>query len=335
MYKMSVPIIQGGMGVGISMGNLAGAVAAEGGMGVISTANIGFREKDFWTNTHEANCRALEKEISKAREIAEGKGMIAINAMVATKNFAEMVRLAVKSGIDAVVSGAGLPLNLPDLVGEKTLIAPIVSSKRAASLLIKTWKNKHGRIPSFIVVEGSKAGGHLGFKKEELLEGKEEELEDIISRVVSVSEGIPVFGAGGVFNSEDIGGIKDRGAVGAQIATRFIATKECDATQGYKDRILSAKEEDVKIIASPVGMPGRALNSPLIQKMERTSQIPPKRCIDCIVTCNPGTTPYCINAALISGFYGDWEKGLFFAGSNVGRINEMTTVKDLIKELDR
>ena len=190
MYKMSVPIIQGGMGVGISMGSLAGAVAAEGGMGVISTANIGFREKDFWSNPQEANCRALEKEIRRAREISDGKGLIAVNAMVATKNFAEMVKVAVKSGIDAVISGAGLPLNLPDLVDDKTLIAPIVSGKRAASLLMRTWKSKHGRSPDFLVVEGSKAGGHLGFKKEELLEGRESKLEDIISDVTSVAMGI-------------------------------------------------------------------------------------------------------------------------------------------------
>ena len=335
MHKMSVPIIQGGMGVGISMGSLAGAVAAEGGMGVISTANIGFREKDFWSNPQEANCRALEKEIRRAREISDGKGLIAVNAMVATKNFAEMVKVAVKSGIDAVISGAGLPLNLPDLVDDKTLIAPIVSGKRAASLLMRTWKSKHGRSPDFLVVEGSKAGGHLGFKKEELLEGRESKLEDIISDVTSVAMGISVFGAGGIFDSEDIKTIKDRGAAGVQIATRFIATQECDASQGYKDRILSAKSEDVKIITSPVGMPGRALNSPLIKRVSKQLRIAPKRCIDCIITCNPGTTPYCINSALITGFYGDWENGLFFAGSNVGRINEMTTVKDLIKELDR
>lgn len=331
--RISSPIIQGGMGVGISLGNLAGAVAREGGVGVISTANVGFRETDFWSNTAAANLRALKKEIARAREIAEGKGVIAINAMVATRNFVEMVKGAVEAGIDAVISGAGLPLNLPEIVTEKVLIAPIVSSRRACKLIMKTWESRKGRKPDFLVVEGSKAGGHLGFKKEELLEGKVQDLNEIVNEVSGLSGGVPVFGAGGVFTADDVRRLQKDGAAGAQIATRFIATEECDATQRYKDRILEAKEEDVVLITSPVGMPGRALRSPIIEKLKLMARIPPKRCMDCIATCNPKTTPYCINAALEAGFYGDWENGLFFSGSNVGRVNRMTTVKELMKEI--
>ena len=183
------------------------------------------------------------------------------------------------------------------------------------------------------MVEGSKAGGHLGFKKEELLNGKTQNLNEIVNEVSGVSEGVPVFGAGGVFTSDDVRTLQKDGAAGAQIATRFIATEECDATQAYKDRILSAKEEDVVLITSPVGMPGRALDSPIIEKLKLAVRIPPKRCMDCIVTCDPKTTPYCINAALEAGFYGDWENGLFFSGSNVGRVSSMTTVKALMKEI--
>ena len=166
LEKLDFPIIQGGMGIGISLGGLAGAVAREGGMGVISTANIGFREPDFWENPREADKRALEKEIKKARSIAGGKGLLAINAMVATTGFGELVRKAVSCGIDAVISGAGLPLELPELTkGSDVLIAPVVSSGRAAKMLKKIWEKRHGRRPDFFVVEGSQAGGHLGFDR--------------------------------------------------------------------------------------------------------------------------------------------------------------------------
>ncbi|MEE0554041.1 MAG: nitronate monooxygenase, partial [Clostridia bacterium] len=170
MYKKwQVPIIQGGMGVGISMGSLAGAVAREGGMGVISTAVIGFREEDAWTHPVEASIRALKEEIRKAREISEGKGAIAINAMVVTTEYKELVNAAIEAGVDAVISGAGLPLELPEIAGDRNvMLAPVVSSGRAARLIGRAWK-RHGRKPDFIVVEGSDAGGHLGFSKDDLL----------------------------------------------------------------------------------------------------------------------------------------------------------------------
>lgn len=332
--KLTYPIIQGGMGVGISMGGLAGAVAKEGGMGVISTANIGFREPDFWENTEEANRRALKAEIAKAREISGGKGMIAINAMVATTGFADMVKTACECGIDAVISGAGLPLELPALVdGADVLIAPIVSSGRAAKTLIKMWDKRHGHKPDFIVVESSQAGGHLGFDQSELEAGTAKPLMDIVSEVCAEAGEIPVFAAGGVFDSSDIKAAMVAGAFGVQIGTRFIATEECDATQGFKDVILNASEEDVMILKSPVGMPGRGLRTPLMEKAMAGERTAPEKCVRCIHTCKPAETPYCINRALIAGFNGNYEEGLFFSGSNVGRINELTTVKALMEEL--
>ncbi|MFR7990826.1 MAG: NAD(P)H-dependent flavin oxidoreductase [Anaerovoracaceae bacterium] len=334
LEKLDFPIIQGGMGIGISLGGLAGAVAREGGMGVISTANIGFREPDFWENPREADKRALEKEIKKARSIAGGKGLLAINAMVATTGFGELVRKAVSCGIDAVISGAGLPLELPELTkGSDVLIAPVVSSGRAAKMLKKIWEKRHGRRPDFFVVEGSQAGGHLGFEQEEVEQGNAKPLLTILKEVVKEAEDIPVFAAGSVFDSKDIRKCLDAGARGVQIATRFIATEECDASEGFKDVILSAKEEDVTILKSPVGMPGRGLKTPLIQKVKDGLRFGPERCIRCIHTCEPKTTLYCINNALIQAFYGNKEEGLFFCGGNVGRVNSMTTVKALMEEL--
>lgn len=327
--KLEIPLIQGGMGVGISMGNLAGHVAKEGGMGVISTASIGFREPDFWENPLEAGRRALAAEISKAKEISDGKGMVAINAMVATTHYEEMVKAACDAGIDAIICGAGLPLSLPELVGDRdVLIAPVVSSGKAARTIMRYWDKNFHRKPDFIVVEGSRAGGHLGFSYEEAMGDSGDSLEKIVADVVAVSQ-LPVFAAGSVFSSEEAAKVKEAGAVGVQMATPFIATAECDASQGFKDVIISGSESEVTIIKSPVGMPGRALNTPLVQRTNEGERIPPKRCISCIKTCKPAETPFCINQALINGFYGNSEEGLFFCGGNVGKVNEMTTVSEI------
>lgn len=334
MYKKwQVPIIQGGMGVGISMGSLAGAVAREGGMGVISTAVIGFREEDAWTHPVEAGIRALKEEIRKAREISEGKGAIAINAMVVTTEYKELVNAAIEAGVDAVISGAGLPLELPEIAGDRdVMLAPVVSSGRAARLIGRAWK-RHGRKPDFIVVEGSDAGGHLGFSKDNLLAHETQSLEDIVKDVAALDPEIPVFAAGSVFDAEDIRRMTAAGAEGVQIATRFIATEECDASPEFKKVILNAQEKDLRIIQSPVGLPGRAVDSPLLQRVDREGRIAPKRCRNCIQSCDPSSTKYCISQALIQAFHGNWEEGLFFSGANVGRIHGMMTVKELMDEL--
>lgn len=335
MYsKWQIPIIQGGMGVGISMGRLAGAVAREGGMGVISTALIGFREPDARTSPLEAAKRALRKEIEKAKEYAQGKGKIAINAMVVTNDYKEMIKEAVSCGIDAIISGAGMPLELPKLVpNANVMLAPIVSGKRAAQLIIRAW-SRYNRKPDFIVAEGKDAGGHLGFRGDELLNGTAPDLEETVKGVVEAAEDIPVFAGGSVFDADDIKKIINWGATGAQIATRFIATQECDASEGFKKVILDARDEDIAIIQSPVGLPGRAIKTPLIVGLDGGLR-KIRDCINCISTCNPARTPYCISRALIEGFYGNVEEGLFFAGANVGRVNEMTTVPKLMDELKK
>ena len=340
--SLQLPILQGGMGVGVSLGGLAGAVAACGGMGCISTADAGYREPDFARDPAAANHRALTAEIQKAKAIAGGMGLIAINAMVATRDYADAIRTAVAAGVDAVVSGAGLPLELPGIVGTKEVaIAPIVSSARAAKLILRRWAKGFDRTADFVVIEGCKAGGHLGFAEEDLLAHRCQTLDQILPEVLQelrpyeeqFGHRIPVFVAGGVYTGQDMARFTRLGAAGVQMATRFIPTWECDASQAYKDVLLQAKAEDVRIIHSPVGMPGRALATPLVQRLEQGGRVPPRRCARCLKSCDPGKVPYCITHALIRAVQGDVENGLFFCGSNVGRLDKMRSVKELIDEV--
>lgn len=261
-HHLSIPVLQGGMGVGVSLGGLAGAVAACGGMGTISTADAGYQEPDFPTDPAGANLRALRREIGRAKELARGAGMVAVNAMVATRQFADAVRTAVAAGVDAVVCGAGLPLELPALTQGKTAIAPIVSSPRAARLLLKTWDRKYQTTADFLVLEGSRAGGHLGFGEEALKEGTCPSLEDLLPGVLAETapyaekygHPIPVFPAGGIWSGADMARLTRLGAAGVQLATRFIATWECDASQGYKDVLLEAREEGLFFSGASVGL---------------------------------------------------------------------------------
>lgn len=342
LSRLSLPVIQGGMGIGVSLGSLAGHVAAAGAMGVISTANPGYTEADFWPNPAAANLRALAAQIGKAKAIAQGAGLVAVNAMVATTRYAETVAAAIAAGADAVISGAGLPLDLPAVAGaEKVLLAPIVSSGKAISTICKLWHRRFARMPDFVVVEGPLAGGHLGFTKAQLDQKPLPSLEGLVKEVCAAlapwaaqyGRAIPVFAAGGVWSGADIAALQSAGAAGAQIATRFIATEECDAADGYKQRMVQAKDEDVRIVQSPVGMPGRALYSPLIRRLETAGRIPPVRCAGCLVPCKPAETPYCITNALIEAVKGNWEEGLFFCGGNVGRIDSITTVPRLLEQL--
>lgn len=331
------------MGVGVSLGGLAGAVAACGGMGTISTADAGYQEPDFPTDPAGANLRALRREIGRAKELARGAGMVAVNAMVATRQFADAVRTAVAAGVDAVVCGAGLPLELPALTQGKTAIAPIVSSPRAARLLLKTWDRKYQTTADFLVLEGSRAGGHLGFGEEALKEGTCPSLEDLLPGVLAETapyaekygHPIPVFPAGGIWSGADMARLTRLGAAGVQLATRFIATYECDASQGFKDVLLQARDEDLTIIHSPVGMPGRAVRTPLIQRLEQGVRVPPKHCSLCMAGCQPAEVPFCITHALIQAVKGNREEGLFFSGASVGLLDRMCSVRELMEELTR
>lgn len=336
------PIIQGGMGIGVSLGNLAGHVAENGGMGVISAANPGFRQPDFNKNRLEANRRALIEEIHKAKEISKGRGMVGVNVMMALSDGEELAKTAALAGADAVIAGAGLPLSLPALTGgTDTAIAPIVSSAKAASLICRSWKRHYGALPDFLVVEGSLAGGHLGFSLDELMSDTARTLDSIVSEVIEAlkpfeaqnGRPIPVFAAGGIYDAGDIRRVRSLGAAGAQIATRFIATEECDAAPEYKQAFLKAGPDDIMIVKSPVGMPGRALRSPLTERLKPGVFTGVKNCVKCLRPCNPAKTPYCITAALTAAVRGDWENGLFFCGSNAYRLDKILTVRRLMKEL--
>lgn len=334
------PIIQGGMGVGVSGYKLAGTVAKEGGIGILSAADMGYREPDFETNPLQANLRAMGKEIDKAREIAP-KGIIGINVMVAMNNYSELVKEAVKKGIDFIASGAGLPKDLPEYVkNTKTKIAPIVSSAKAFNLITKLWRKRYDYVPDMVIIEGPKAGGHLGFKTEELIQGHEPNLEDITKEVLEevkeiekeTNKKIPVIVAGGIYDGEDIAKFLKLGASGVQMATRFVATKECDASEEFKNAYVAATKEDIKIIKSPVGMPGRAIHNSFIKTVENEKQ-KINKCLRCIRTCDAKDTPYCITRALINAVKGNMEEALVFCGSNAWRIDKIVTVKELMQEL--
>jgi len=337
---VKIPIIQGGMGVGVSAANLAGAVANEGAVGIISSVQIGYREDDFDTNPGEANIRALVNEIRKARSISP-KGIIGVNIMVATNNYKEAVIACVKEKIDLIISGAGLPSNLPELVkGSSTKIAPIVSSAKAAATITKLWTKKFDYVPDAVVVEGPEAGGHLGFSVEELQPESKPSLESIVSDVIETlkpfedkfQKSIPVIAAGGIFDGKDIARFISLGAAGVQMGTRFVATHECDAHINFKNAYVNSSKNDIQIVKSPVGMPGRAIRNKFIASLEK-SNIPVQRCWNCLKPCNPASTPYCISQALINSVKGDVENGLVFAGSNAYRIEKIVSVKELIEEL--
>ena len=345
------PIIQGGMGVGISLSSLAGAVAKAGGIGLISTAQVGFRDPDFLKAPLEANLRAIGSEFEKARKIAP-EGIIGFNIMVATKNYALYVKEAVKAGADIIISGAGLPVNLPELVkGAKTKIAPIVSTAKSAMVICKMWDRKYQKVPDLVVIEGPLAGGHLGFTPEQLT-GYGADTQDVpatyqqpeydreICEIIKIVKGyeekygrhIPVVVAGGIYTHEDVEHAIQLGADGVQVGTRFVTTEECDAPTVYKQAYIDARKEDIVITKSPVGMPGRAIKNVFLDLVREQRQ-KVEHCYLCLEKCNPATTPYCITKALSNAAEGDLDHALLFCGSNAYRANRIETVDAVMKDL--
>lgn len=346
-----LPIIQGGMGVGVSRSSLAGAVAREGGVGVISTAQIGYDEPDFEGNEQACNLRAIDKHIARAKELAQGAGLVGVNIMVALKHYREHVREAVKAKADLIICGAGLPVDLPGIVREAAkefqcrmeelpALVPIVSSEKAARIICKMWGKKFGCRPDLLIVEGPKAGGHLGFSGEQLQTLTPEAYDGEIRRIVACAEefgeeqggDIPVAVAGGIFDRTDVAHAFSLGARGVQLASRFVATDECDASEAYKQAYIWADEDDLTIVQSPVGMPGRAVRNRFIEQMEKGGERI-ARCYHCLEHCNPAKVPYCITRALVNAVQGDLDHGLIFAGANVGRIKKIVSVHELMQEL--
>ena len=341
-----LPIIQGGMGIGVSLSGLASAVADQGGIGVISVAGIGLFEPDSLINYLEANIRAIRKEIRKARGLT--KGILGVNIMVALSNFGDMAKTAIEEGIDIIFSGAGLPLNLPAFLKKSTStkLVPIVSSARAASLIAKRWLEKYQYVPDAFVVEGPMAGGHLGFKSDQITDPAYE-LEKLVSEVIDVAKMIeqktakpvPVIAAGGIYTGEDIYKFIRLGASGVQMATRFVTTEECDASLEFKNTYINCRKEDIGIIKSPVGMPGRAIINEFINDVNAGGKKPYKCPYHCIVTCNHESSPYCIALALTNAKRGKMKHGFAFAGANAYRAEKIVSVKELVdflvEEYDR
>ena len=338
--SISVPIVQGGMGVGISLSGLASAVANEGGVGVISSAGLGLLYRNLSKDYIQASIMGLKEELRKARE--KTKGVIGVNVMVAMSNFTDMVKTAIAEKADIIFSGAGLPLNLPSFLQKDsvTKLVPIVSSARAARVIAEKWHSLYNYLPDAFVVEGPKAGGHLGFKDEQINDehfSLEHILPEVIDEVQDMGarygKEIPVIVAGGIYTGEDIKRFMDMGASGVQMGTRFVTTEECDASDVFKQTYIEAKQEDIQIIKSPVGMPGRAIFSKFIQKVKE-GQKQPKTCMcKCIKTCDISKSPYCIIAALYNAFKGNMDNGYAFAGANAFRATKIVSVKETFRSL--
>ena len=342
--RARVPIVQGGMSVGISLERLASSVADQGGIGVIGAAGIGANEPDVNTNFREADSRALRKAIRRAREMTDG--LIGVNIMMALTDYDSLILTAFDEEVDLVFIGTGLLLRTPDTIDmnklkrAKTKIVPIVSSEKGARVLFNYWARFYDHVPDAVVIEGPLAGGHLGFTRQDI-DDPGHSLENIVPGVLNVirpfeeryKKNIPVIAAGGIFTGADIYKFIRMGASGVQMGTRFVATYECDASMKFKEAYLNCSKEDVVIIDSPVGMPGRAIRNEFIDDVSAGIKKPFQCLWKCLRTCDFNYAPYCIAKALTSAKEGKFEDGFAFAGANAYRIEKIQSVKELIQNL--
>jgi NAD(P)H-dependent flavin oxidoreductase YrpB (nitropropane dioxygenase family) len=333
--KVSPPIIQGGMGVRVSRANLASAVANEGCVGVIATAGSGQFTAHPGSDFAMVNEIAQRDEIRKAR--SQTKGIIGANIMVALSDYDRLVSTAVDEKVDVIISGAGLPFNLPGLAaGTNIKLIPIVSSVRTYNIICTRWKKTYNRLPDAVIIEGMNAGGHLGYSVEQITEGAptlEQILKDVLEYQKEKKLDIPVIVAGGIFDGGEMRYYMERGASGVQMATRFVCTHECDVHQNFKQAYLDAKKEDVVIIKSPVGLPGRVIRNAFVDSVLKGVRFPFKCKYQCLKTCDPSVAPYCIARVLADAAEGKMEQAFAFAGSNVYRCNEIISVKELIQKI--
>ena len=335
-----LPIVQGGMGIGISLSNLASAVANEGGIGVISAAGIGMFYDKEGRSFEENNIFGLKHEIRKAKTMTNG--LLGVNIMVALTNFGDLVTTALDEDIDFIFAGAGLPLDLPKYKKDhhNTKLVPIISSGRAARLLAKKWIKNYNYVPDAFVLEGPKAGGHLGFKKGKV-DDKENRLENLLIDVkenIAVFEEtyqkqIPIIVGGGIYTGGDINHFLELGASGVQMATRFVTTFECDASDAFKQSYIDAKVEDIVYIDSPVGLPGRAIRNEFLNEVAKGHKHPFACPYDCIITCKKEEAPYCITLALINANKGKFKNGFAFAGTNAYLAEKIISVKTVIEAI--
>lgn len=328
------------MGVLISGPKLAGAVAREGGVGTIASVGVACRSPRYFQgrNYFEANQLALRDAVQEARKTAP-QGVLAVNAMVALTDYDLHIKASCESGVDVLITGAGLPLKLPELTRDYPDVAlvPIVSSVRAAQLIVKKWEKSYGRLPDGFVVETPlHAGGHLGATKMEHVVDPAFSLERVVPDLVQVVEhefkaNIPVIAAGGLWTAEDMESMFALGARGIQVGTRFACTVEGDASDRFKQAFLDARDDDVVVIMSPVGIPGRALKNPFVNRY-LSGDVESKPCIaNCLTFCSykKERKAFCIAQALIDAYEGNWEDGLFFCGDNVSRCSKVETVSEI------
>jgi NAD(P)H-dependent flavin oxidoreductase YrpB (nitropropane dioxygenase family) len=333
------PIIQGGMGVRVSRAGLASAVANTGCVGVIASVCLGEFEHVPTNRFVEVNYQALRDEIRKARKLSNG--IIGVNIMVAITNYDSLVTASLEEGIDMIISGAGLPLELPKYAtkGQKTKLIPIVSSARAFNIIVQRWLGRYNRLPDAVVVEGPLAGGHLGFAFDDIISGKTPTLEEIIVEVVAAAKTaspdnpIPVIAAGGIFDGGDIVKFINLGASGVQMATRFVCTDECDVDDKFKQMYLKSTKDDITIVKSPVGMPGRVFRNEFVDKVQHGDTTEKYCTFKCLKTCNPKAIPYCIAKVLTNAAAGNLDAGFVFTGANGWRCNEIIPVKTLVQRL--
>ncbi len=342
--KVNLPIIQGGMGVAVSLSGLASAVANQGGIGVISAAAIGMTEPNYTNKFHEANKRALRREIQKARTLTNG--VLGVNIMMALTDHEELIKVAVEEEIDVIFVGAGLPLKIPQILADaglakhNTKIIPKVSSAKAANLIFKYWANKYNFVPDAVVVEGPMAGGHLGFKKENLGENRIP-LHVLVQETVAIlrpyemayGKSIPVIAGGGIHSGKDMYHILKAGAKAVKLGTLFVTTHECDASIEYKQAYLNASREDVVIIDSPVGLPGRVIKNDFVRQINNGETKPYKCPWKCLSSCNFREAPYCIAKALYNSATGNMAEGFAFAGTNAYLATKINHVSEVFEEL--
>lgn len=342
--RAKLPVIQGGMGVAISLSGLASAVANAGGIGVISAVAIGMTEPDYMKNYREANKRALKKEIRKARSMTDG--ILGVNLMVAVNDYEDLLITALEENIDVIILGAGLPLKMPKYVLDKgfknihTKFIPKVSSAKAARLIFSSWAKNFNYVPDAVVVEGPLAGGHLGFKKEQLL-NESESLESIVEKTVEeikyfendFDKEIPVIAGGGIYDGKDIYHIMQKGAKGVKMGTRFVTTHECDASIKFKETYINSEEKDVTLIDSPVGLPGRAIRNKFVDQINSGETKPFKCYWKCLKSCDSKNVPYCIAQALHNAAKGNMDEGFAFAGSKAFLATKIQSVSEVIFEL--
>ncbi len=333
------PIIQGGMGVLVSSSRLAAAVSNEGALGVVAAVGAGEDADRKGLNYRDWSAQGLRKILRKARTLT--RNPIAVNVMCALSNYEDLVRVAEEENVAAIISGAGLPLKLPELVpSTETKLIPVVSSARAASIICRTWWKKYRRLPDALVVEGPSAGGHLGFSMREI-SGVPITLESVVSGVLDYVKTveaehdvrIPVIAAGGVFTGSDIARFLKLGASGVQMGTRFVCTDECDASPLYKQAYLDCAKEDIVIMESPVKLPLRVIRNAFVEKVLNGEKTPFRCNYHCLRNCVPDSSPYCIANALKNASIGRLSEGFVTCGSNAHRIDRITSVKELIAEL--